>query len=62
MRKLLFLVAGLASCYLFRKPLQRTWARIAASCPAAAAEDEVDVSSKDSFPASDPPSYTGAHA
>lgn len=62
MKKLFFVAAALASYFLLRKPIRQALAFIAESCPATIEEDEVEISSEDSFPASDPPSFTGAHA
>ncbi|MCL4781469.1 MAG: hypothetical protein KJZ70_00395 [Bryobacterales bacterium] len=62
MKKLFFAAMALASICLLRKPFQQALNRIAPSCPPEEAEDEVEISSEDSFPASDPPSFTSAHA
>lgn len=62
MKKLFFVAVGITVYYLFRKPLHQAVARMAEACQATREQDEVELSSEDSFPASDPPSYTGAHA
>jgi hypothetical protein len=62
MKKLFFVAVGITVYYLFRKPLHQAVTRIAESCQANLEVDEIELSSQDSFPASDPPSYTGAHA
>ncbi len=62
MKKLLLVAVGIAAYFLFHKPLHQAVARMAETCQASHEQDEVELSSEDSFPASDPPSYTGAHA
>ena len=62
MKKLYFVALALVSYCLLRDPVRRALERVAASCPASDPEDEVEISSEDSFPASDPPSFTSAHA
>ncbi len=62
MKKLFFVAIALASYCLLRDPVRRALEGVADCGPASEPEDEVEISSEDSFPASDPPSFTSAHA
>ena len=57
-KPMLFAAGVIASCLIL---LAARRFRCRALTDAAAPREPVDLSAEDSFPASDPPSYTGAH-
>lgn len=60
MKKLIYLSLAVTAIFLFKRYCNHPLNLV---CQQHDYPDEdVDLSSEDSFPASDPPSYTGAHA
>lgn len=60
MKKLVVLSLAAAAYLFFNHYCKHSLSRVAAQPDYP--DEDVDRSSEDSFPASDPPSYTGAHA